>query len=235
MMFLIIDKKMLITISLIIAIIPMFSAGIYALTQDKSDEISVLIDPGHGEPDGGCVGALGSIEQEINLNVARKTAEILVAKNITAHLTRTSSLGLWSEKSTTIREKKLEDMKNRRKIMENSNCQLFISIHMNSYPSPSASGIRIFYDKNHEDIRELCEQIQARMSDVTGAKTAQVKPADRTLFLMKDTPMPAILIECGFLTSPKEEQNLMDSVYRSKLAWAIADACEKYFIANKVN
>lgn len=234
-MFLIIDKKMLITTALALVVIPLFSAGIYALTQDKPSEISILIDPGHGEPDGGCVGTLGTVEQEINLNVARKAAEIFEAKNIPAYLTRTSSLGLWTEKSTTIREKKLEDMQNRRRIMEGSKCSLFISIHMNSYPSPNASGIRIFYDRNHEEIRELCEQIQARMSDVTGAGTAQVKPADRTLYLMKNTPMPAILIECGFLTSPKEEQNLQDSVYRSKLAWAIADACEKYFISSKIN
>ena len=235
MMFLIIDKKMIITICIVLVVTSLFSAGIYALTLDNKKEISVLIDPGHGEPDGGCVGTLGTIEQEINLAVARKTAEVLEAKNITAHLTRTSSLGLWTEKSTSIREKKLEDMKNRRRIMEESKSSLFISIHMNSYPSPTASGIRIFYDTNHEEIKELCEQIQARMSDVTGAGTAQVKPADRTLYLMKDTPMPAILIECGFLTSPKDEQNLQDSVYRSKLAWAIADACEKYLIAGKIN
>jgi len=190
----------------------------------------IVIDPGHGEPDGGCVGALGTIEESINLKVAKKISEILEGKNINTLLTRSNSLGLWTEKSTTIRQKKVEDMHSRLEIMNKSGGDLFISIHMNSYPGTNAKGLRVFYDGNHPQIKELAENIQARMSDITGAATSSVKSADRTLFLLKNTPMPAILIECGFLSNPSEESLLKTSEYQSKLAWAISDAIEKYYL-----
>ena len=236
-MFFIIDKKRLVLISTFILIIITLIGTITtkALKRMIALEMLVVIDAGHGEPDGGCVGSLGTIEQEINLSVAKKTAEILEAKNINTLMTRNNSLGLWTEKSTTIRQKKVEDMKKRVEIMNKSHSDLFISIHMNSYPNSSTQGLRIFYDRNHEEIKELAESIQDRMSDVTGAKTSQVKPADRTLFLLKNTPMPAILIECGFLSNPQEENRLKSSQYQAKLAWAIADAIEKYFLQLRIN
>ena len=234
MMFFIVKKR-----SIIIAIMVLTSivcaVTTHAVMQFKFSAPLVIIDAGHGEPDGGCVGNLGSIEQKINLSVAKKVAEVLEAKNIKTILTRSDSLGLWTEKSKTIREKKIEDMKKRVEIMKRSGADLFISIHMNSYPTKAASGLRVFYDRNHTEISALAENIQTRMSDVTGAVMSGVKPADRTLFLLKDTPMPAILIECGFLSNPSEEKKLMDSEYRSRLAWAIADAIEKHYLENKIN
>ena len=111
MMFFIIDKKRIAYFS--IAILLCFFTGTIATKAINSkgrESLLVVIDPGHGEPDGGCVGVMGTVEQNINLSVARKTAEILEAKNINTILTREGSLGLWTEKSTTIREKKIEDM-----------------------------------------------------------------------------------------------------------------------------
>lgn len=235
-MFFIITKKNVFTIIAIVSVILTLGAiSTGAVMMYKADVPHIIIDAGHGEPDGGCVGNLGSIEQEINLSVAKKIAEILEAKKINTTLTRENSLGLWSAKSTTIREKKVEDMKKRVDIMNKSNADLFISIHMNSYPTKAASGLRIFYDKNHPEIKELAEAIQERMSDITGAKSSTVRPAERNLFLLKNTPMPVILIECGFLSNPEEEKKLMDSEYRSKLAWSISDAIEKYYLENKIN
>lgn len=236
MMFFIITKKNIFTIiAVACATLTLSAISTGAVKMYKADVPRVVVDAGHGEPDGGCVGNLGSIEQEINLSVAKKVAEILEAKKIDTKLTRENSLGLWTEKSTTIREKKVEDMKKRVEIMNKSDADLFISIHMNSYPTNSASGLRVFYDQNHPEIKELAENIQERMSDITGAKSSAVKPADRNLFLLKNTPMPVVLIECGFLSNPEEEKKLMDSEYRSKLAWAISDAIEKYYLKNKIN
>ena len=71
-----------------------------------------------------------------------------------------------------------------------------------------------------------------RMQDITGANTTVVKSADKTLFLMKNPPIPAILVECGFLSNPVEEKKLQESDYQARLAWAIADAIEKYCISH---
>lgn len=195
--------------------------------------VTVIVDAGHGLPDGGAVGAGGTVEQEINLEIAKKLREVLEAKGLTVIMTRETELGLSGLSGASIRDMKLDDMKKRRALMKRADADLFLSIHINSYKNASASGLRVFYSAKFGDIKPLAESIQLRMSDVTGAKTHVVEAADTRLFLMKDPPLPAILIECGFLSNPEEEKKLSDDDYRSRLAWAIADAAEKYYALQK--
>lgn len=205
----------------------------YAGSSNSKETVSVIIDAGHGLPDGGAVGVTGIVEQEINLKIAEKVREVLEAKGITVIMTRETSKGLSTEKSRTIREMKIEDMKKRMSVMKKSDADLFISIHMNSFKNSSASGLRVFYSQNFEEIKPLAENIQSRMTDVTGAKGGVIKTADKSLFLMKNPPLPSILVECGFLSNPIEEEKLASSEYQSRLAWAIADAVEKYYALQK--
>lgn len=202
----------------------------YAGNYVKGDTLSVIVDAGHGLPDGGAVGISGSVEQEINLDIALKLQEILEAKGVRVIMTRTDENGLWEDEDDSIRKKKVTDMHKRLDIMKNSDAHLFISIHMNSFPNHSASGLRIFYAPNHEEIKPLAENIQARIKDITNANINIVKTADKSLFLMKNPPIPAILVECGFLSNAKEEKKLQEEDYQARLAWAIADAIEKYYI-----
>ena len=129
----------------------------------------------------------------------------------------------------SLREMKREDMNERLKRIKESNADLFVSIHMNQFPQEKVNGLRLFYDKSHPETKELAELMQERMAEVTGAKMYAVKTADQSLFLMKNPPIPAILVECGFLSNPTEEKKLNNSDYQSRLAWAIADAVEKYY------
>lgn len=204
----------------------------YAGNITLNDSLTVIVDAGHGLPDGGAVGVSGSIEQRINLDIALKLKEVLEAKGVRVIMTREGENGLWGEESQSIREKKVSDMNNRLDIMKESHADVFISIHMNSYPNSKTSGLRVFYAPNHNEIKPLAENIQIRMQDITGANTTVVKSADKTLFLMKNPPIPAILVECGFLSNPQEEKKLQDEDYQARLAWAIADAIEKYYILN---
>lgn len=119
-------------------------------------------------------------------------------------------------------------MNKRLDIMKNSHADIFVSIHMNSFGDQKVSGLHIFYDKNHPEIEGLAKSIQNKMSEVTGAEMHAVKTADERLFLMKNPPMPAILVECGFLSNPDEEKKLASDEYQSKIAWAIASAIENY-------
>ncbi len=237
MMYFILSKKNAVLLCLLFGMGLFFGSFLvirsYAGSGDKKEAVSVIIDAGHGLPDGGAVGTSGIIEQEINLKIAEKVREVLEAKGITVIMTRDTKNGLSTEKSRSLREMKIEDMKKRRAIMKKSNADLFISIHMNSFKNGSASGLRVFYSENFEDIKPLAESIQLRMADVTGAETAAVKTADKSLFLMKNPPLPSILVECGFLSNPEEEQKLTSGEYQSRLAWAIADAVEKYYALQK--
>ncbi len=195
-------------------------------------EFTVILDAGHGEPDGGATGAAGTVEKDINLAITKKLREVFEGKGIRVIMTRETDSGI-QDGGSTIREMKRSDMNKRLDIMKKSRADLFLSIHMNYFPSKEASGLRVFYDKNHEETEELAKQIQDKIGEVTGAKTYAVKTADQSLFLMKNPPLPSVLVECGFLSNPEEEKKLNDEEYQAKIAWGIAYAVENYYNLNK--
>lgn len=209
--------------------------GIYRNTEvfEQENPISVIVDAGHGDPDGGAVGVNGTLEKDINLDIALKLREVLEGKDMNVVMTRMGDRCLADEGDETLREMKRSDMKKRAAIMQNSGADLFVSIHMNSYSNGSAQGLHIFYAKNHPEIQPMAEKIQERIAAVTNAQTHTVKTADESLFLMKSPPIPAILAECGFLSNAVEERKLNDDDYRSRIAWAIAEGIEEYFQENQ--
>lgn len=234
-MFIVRTKKQLISSALMIFLgiclgaVLRFSYILDTFRADREDIKTIIVDAGHGMPDGGTVGYSGTVEQEINLKISQKIKEVLEGKGYRVILTRADEDSLAKSDDETIRRMKVEDMHMRKKIMEKSDADLFISIHMNSYPDKSVNGLRFFYAANHPEIKELAEIIQGDISNITGAKAYAIKTADKDLFLMKNPPIPAILAECGFLTNPEEEKKLSDSDYQAKIAWAIGDALDKYY------
>ncbi len=221
-------------IAVLCAAFMIVAGGIYFLSEASTqDNIKIIVDAGHGSPDGGAVGSGGTVEKDINLAIAMKLAEVLEGKGYTAIMTRTGDNAIYDEGCKTIREMKRSDMNNRLNIMKNSGADLFISIHMNSFENKSAEGLHIFYSENHSEIKELAEDIQSRMAQITGAKAHAVKTADKRLFLMKNPPLPSILVECGFLSNAQEEKKLCTDEYQSKLAWAIADAVDDEYNKNQ--
>lgn len=230
-------KKKFISLCVVSVIITVLLFNIIAYTRnyvsldEKQRDIKVIVDAGHGLPDSGTVGINGSVESELNLEIAELIEEILSGKGMEVVMTRTDSNGLKDE--DTGKWSKRHDMNKRLKIMKTNNADLFISIHMNHYPEKSVHGLRVFYAKNHPEVKELAELTQNKISAVTGAKMSTVMAADRGLFLMKSPPVPAMLIECGFISNPEEERNLNNKEYKAKLAWSIAEAIEEYFIRDK--
>ena len=190
---------------------------------------TVIVDAGHGLPDGGTVGHSGTVEHEVNLKLSKKLSEVLEGRGFSVILTREGEESLAFSEDSTIREMKVADMKMRREIIDKSGADLFLSVHMNSYPNESVSGLRFFYSGNHPEVKSLAENMQGSISKLTGAKCYEVKQTPSDLYLMKNIPVPAVLAECGFLSNPGEEQKLNDEEYLSKLAWAMADAICEYF------
>ncbi len=206
------------------------SAGIIIANATlKHRVITVIVDAGHGEPDGGAVGVSGIVEKDVNLQIAKKTEEVLEGKGFNVIMTRTGDSGIFDKNSETIRDKKKSDMKERLSIMTDSGADLFLSIHMNSFESKSAHGLNVFFTEEFPEIRSLAESIQVRISEITCAETHAVKSADNRLYLMKNPPIPAILAECGFLSNPEEEKKLVNEDYQSRIAWAMAEAIEDYY------
>lgn len=195
---------------------------------NPGDKYTVVLDAGHGSPDGGAVGPGGTLEKDINLAVVLKLQEVLESRGAAVVLTRPGDSGIYDDDADTIHDKKVSDMNNRLNIINKSKADIFISIHMNAFSDKSSNGLHVFYSRNHPEAEPIAEAVQQRISELTGAAAHTVKTASSTLFLMKNPIPPALLIECGFITNAEEEKLLASEEYQAKIAYAIADALDDY-------
>ena len=186
----------------------------------------VIIDAGHGGKDPGKVGVDGSLEKDINLQIARKLQRFLVMADVDVVLTRESDAGLYDEDAPN---KKVQDMKNRVSIIEEKKPDLTVSIHQNSYHEEYVHGAQVFYYAGSEESKELAGRIQQVMAlDLDPDNTRQAKAND-SYYLLKKTSSPIVIVECGFLSNPQEGQKLLTDEYQNKLAWGIYNGILNYF------
>ena len=196
----------------------------------KSNGRVIVLDAGHGDPDGGAVSKRGTVESDLNLAVAKLLRKQLEDRGYKVIMTREDENGLYTEKSKSIKEKKKEDMNNRLEIANSSGADMFVSIHMNLFESEKYRGAEVLYSEKFENSMLLAELIQAELVAIDPEnQTRTTKKADGNIFLLKNAEIPAVLIECGFLSNVDEEKLLKDPVYRKRLASAICDGIVEYY------
>ena len=192
-----------------------------AFSADRARE-TVIIDAGHGGADGGAVSASGVIESELNLQIAKKACSLLCFFGQNAVMTRTGEDGLYDPDSTTIRQKKVADTRNRVKFINSYDPAVLISIHQNILPNaPKVHGAQVFYN-TQPHAAELANSVQSALNlsinlDNEKAETAIAK----TIYIMSHVNCDAVLVECGFLSNEAETERLQESEYQRKLAAAI--------------
>ena len=189
----------------------------------------IILDAGHGLPDGGATGDNGSIESDINLNIVLKLQKILESSNCTVLLTRSDENGIYDTTADTIREKKISDMKNRVKIANTSNSELFISIHMNKLNEKNVSGWQTFYKNNDEISKKLAKNIQNNLNTYMGKKNTKEIKSISNIYLTENVEIPLVLVECGFLSNNEEKILLQNNAYQDKLVWSIYSGIMDYF------
>ena len=198
-----------------------------SLTKENK-EITVVIDAGHGGEDGGCVGADGTLEKDLNLSVALEVYDILRAAGINAALTRGEDemlYDLYGDLSDYGGKKKTYDLKNRVRYAAESECLLFVSIHMNKFSDSRYSGLQVYYSPNDSDSITAALRVQSYIKDYLQPKNErEIKKAGSNIYVLHRSQMPAVLIECGFLSNPEERELLKDPEYRKKLSFCIAGA-----------
>lgn len=199
----------------------------------KTEKAVIVIDPGHGAPDGGAVGTnTGVLEKDLNLSISKLLAEKLSEKGETVLLTREDDRGLYTEEKTSVRAKKQEDMRKRVSIANQNGVSCLISIHMNFFTDSRYSGPQIFYPADSEESRQLAEEIRLSILQSIGPHcTREIKPT-KDLFLLRKAEVPAVIVECGFLSSPEEEALLVDSAYQERMAAAISEGIINYGKSN---
>lgn len=185
-----------------------------------SSSPSVLIDPGHGGFDGGTSAADGTLEKDLNLAVSLQLRDMLSVCGIAVAMTRETDVSTESSDATSIREKKVSDLRNRLALYERSS--LVIAVHQNHFSSSQYSGTQVFYSGNHPNSAEIANALQRSVATrVQPQNNRQIKKATDGIYLMYHTSVPAVLVECGFLSNAQELSQLKDPQYRQALAWAI--------------
>ena len=181
------------------------------------ETICVVIDAGHGGTDPGKVGINGSLEKDINLEIAKCLRQFLVAEGIEVKMTREEDRGLYDENASN---KKVQDMKRRLEIIEQSEPVLIVSIHQNSYHEEAIKGAQVFYYSTSEKSKKLAEILQLRLKNLNPENKRKAKGND-SYFLLKKTVKPIVIVECGFLSNKEEAEKLSSALYQEKMAWNI--------------
>lgn len=193
----------------------------------------IVLDAGHGGEDGGAIGIKTlTREKDINLSITRKLARLFESVGATVILTRKND-GALSKNGFN----KMEDMRARAEIIELARPYIVISIHCNSFPqSNSVSGAQTFYYPGSETGRRLAENIQESIkNNVDKNNNRQVKDAD--FYMLRHGNSTNVMVECGFLSCPEEEQLLLNDEHQNKLAYAVFDGTLRYIseITNPLN
>lgn len=186
----------------------------------------VVLDPGHGGRDPGKVGAQGEQEKDINLAISLKVKERLEKDGMEVVMTREKDVMLADEDASN---KKLEDLNNRIRIINERQPAVAVSIHQNSYSDASVKGAQVFYFTHPDKGKQAAEAMQKELLEFDQENTRKIKAND-TYYLLKKTEVPTVIVECGFLSCPEEAALLTDEAYQKKLAEAIAKGIESWVV-----
>lgn len=214
---------LLILLSTVIVMISSFSNITAHTLADVSVVVpKIIIDAGHGGEDGGAV-VDDVLEKDINLSIAMKLADILRLSGYPVAEVRQSDAAVYSGDADTLREKKVSDLNNRVTMFNADEHNIVISIHQNKFDSSKYSGTQLFYSVNHPDSRVLAEYIhKAVVMLLQQDNTRELKKGNADIFVLDKTVVPAVIVECGFLSNDAERAKLTDEGYQKQLAYAIA-------------
>ena len=177
---------------------------------------TIVIDAGHGGIDGGSVGVSKTVEKDINLQYAKTLEKMCEEFGFRVVMTRTTDGGLYSPFSVN---KKKDDMKKRKEIIEKACPDVVVSIHMNSTTYSSSRGAQVFYNDENENSKLLAKSIQQQFVDklIKPRKTAQ----SGDFFITSCTNFPSVIVECGFLSNREEENLLLTNDYKNNVCYSI--------------
>lgn len=190
---------------------------------------TIVIDAGHGKPDEGAESSNGTTEAETNLKIALKLQNLLEQSGSTVILTRSDENAIYDIDSKTLKQKKISDIHNRVKIGNESQADIFVSIHLNKIPEQQYYGWQCFYKEGNEDSKKLAELIQSNLNESMQKENNRVAMKIDNIYIIKKVEIPTTIVECGFLSNPEEEKQLLDDNYQNKLAWGIYNGIIDYF------
>lgn len=198
-----------------------FDIGSTAQPVSAQPQKTIVIDAGHGGEDGGAT-ANGVSEKDVNLDIALKLRDLLTLSGYNVVMTRETDTSIYDASAQTISEKKVSDLHNRLSIINSSEDNILISIHQNKFEQSQYSGAQIFYSDNNTQSSVLAESIR---KSITGFlqpdNKRELKVGGSNIYILDKATVPAVIVECGFLSNPDEAEKLSDDRYRTQMAFAI--------------
>ena len=184
----------------------------------------IIVDPGHGGFDPGKPGIHGKDEKHLNLEIALLLRNYLERAGAIVIMTRTTDDDVDGMDGV---KHKSKDMVERKKLSQGGD--ILVSIHQNSFTQPSVKGAQTFYNCKSEDGKKLATWIQKSIKQYADTTNRREAKCNTNYFVLKATQIPAVIVECGFLTNPEEEMKLNDPAYQDQIARGIYLGIIKYF------
>lgn len=182
----------------------------------------IILDAGHGGFDGGAVAGDGTLEKDINLNIALNLNEILNTCGFDVILTRDTDSGTESDSTLSISKRKVSDLNNRLKLINSYENGIFVSIHLNKFTTSTANGAQVFYSKNNDKSALLGQSIQNSVVELLQPNNDRViKQGTKSTYLLYNAKIPSVIVECGFLSNAAELKKLKDESYQKEMSFAI--------------
>ena len=196
----------------------------------NSDQLSVIIDAGHGSTDCGKVGVNNTLEKDVNLSIALRVKSLLEAQDVKVYMTRGDDKGFYPSAGSN---KKIHDMKKRVEFINTTQPDITVSIHQNSYDGESIHGAQAFYYGTSGEGQIAAEIMQKQLIQTLDKENRREAKNNTSYYLLKMTETPIIIVECGFLSNYKEAELLSTPEYQEKVAWAIHLGIIKYLNSKK--
>lgn len=216
----------------IILLFGLFFGNYLKSKSDKSKEASLgekgirfVIDAGHGGEDAGAIANDGTLEKDLNLEIASLICGLLELNGNNVKMTRESDTLLYDyydDLEDYTGQKKVYDLKNRLKIAEEEEDSIYVGIHMNKFSIEKYSGLQVYYSKNNECSMDIATKVKENTKlHLQNDNKRAIKKADSSIYILDKISVPAILIECGFLSNEGELANLKSDEYKAKLSLTI--------------
>lgn len=165
------------------------------------------------------------MEKDINLSIVYKLKTLFENKGFRVVLTRTDDKVLADENSKNV---KVEDLCNRVALITETMPLMTISIHQNSFPDSSVCGPQVFFYDQSPEGRKIAEIIQNSLNTMINPPKPRVFKSNNDYYILKKTPTPTVIVECGFLSNEAEATLLTDEAYQEKLARAVYQGALEY-------
>lgn len=219
------NKILAFALVLVISIISgyvIFNGDILETSVKGTHSPIIILDAGHGGFDGGAVARDGTLEKDINLNMTLNVNEMLRTCGYDVILTRDTDIGTESDPTDTISKRKVSDLKNRLKLINSYENGIFVSIHLNKFTTSTANGAQVFYSKNNPNSSVLGQSIQNSIVALLQPDNERViKQGTKSTYLLHNAKIPAVIVECGFLSNSAELKKLKNENYQKEMSFSI--------------